>query len=199
MDSFNRQVAYKLWIKDLIEGTYVKEEGLRPNYVLLSDGRRVSRVNLIGTIVSVTTETHPSILLDDGTGKILVRAFENQELLARVSQGQQVFVIGRPRSFGGEMYVIPEIIKPVQDPGWIAVRKAEIELKTQDKGFSETSLESDGMRARVAELVRALDNGAGASKEEILAQLPNCEKVINHLLQNGELFEVSPGRVKILE
>ena len=35
-----RQIAEKRWIVDLKNGQYIKEEGLRPNYVLLKNNHK---------------------------------------------------------------------------------------------------------------------------------------------------------------
>jgi hypothetical protein len=43
-----------------------------------------------------------------------------------------VFLIGRPRQYGSEVYIMPEIIKKVQNKMWIEVRKLEIEKEMKD-------------------------------------------------------------------
>ena len=50
-ESQRRQIAYKVKIGDLINGRYVREEGWQPNYIVIGDGRQVSRVNMIGIVV----------------------------------------------------------------------------------------------------------------------------------------------------
>ncbi|MBN2111509.1 hypothetical protein JW707_00250, partial [Candidatus Woesearchaeota archaeon] len=124
-----RQVAAKLRIADITQGKYVKEEGWTPNYVLTQDGKRASRVNLLGAVVSMPAAelSYRSITLDDGSGAIPVRSFDETDMFKEVRLGDVVFVIGRPREYGSEVYIMPEIIKKVQDMSWVEVRKMELE------------------------------------------------------------------------
>ncbi|MEM4264050.1 MAG: hypothetical protein QW666_04125, partial [Candidatus Woesearchaeota archaeon] len=124
---FRREVAVKLKIVNLINGQYIKEEGLRPNYVLLKDGRKVSRVNILGTVVSISSDAgYTSICVDDGTAKVSVHSFEQNPLLDACQVGDVVLIIGKPRAYGKEIYVLPEIVKPVMDLRWVEVRDLEI-------------------------------------------------------------------------
>ena len=45
-----RQVAYKVRIKNIIQGQYVKDD-VEPSYVI-SDNQKISRVNILATIVA---------------------------------------------------------------------------------------------------------------------------------------------------
>ncbi|MEM4239975.1 MAG: hypothetical protein QXM31_02075 [Candidatus Woesearchaeota archaeon] len=206
-----RQVARKLWIKDLSAGTYVKEEGMKPNHVILADNSVAARVNIIGVVVSSAPEGLPSITLDDGTGRISIRAFEPNAQMAAVSVGDVILVIGRPRQFGREMYVLPEIIRKVPDLGWLEVRKAELlqkpissarpQVQEQESIAEDVIDESFGLSESVLNAVRSLDTGSGADIDAVVEQVgaANAEKAIRFLLQSGDIFEVSPGRLKVLE
>ena len=50
-------------------------------------------------------------------------------------------------------------------------------------------------------LIRNLDNGSGVDYEEILKRLKEGEgeKLIQNLMLQGDVFEVKPGKLKILE
>lgn len=128
-ESQKRQVAVKLRISDLLSGRYVVEEGWNPNYVLTKDGRKASRVNLFGVVISNPTieVNYRSTMLDDGSGNISVRSFDETDLFHGLSLGDAVFVIGRPRQYGNEVYIMPEIVKKVKNKIWIEVRKKELE------------------------------------------------------------------------
>lgn len=124
-----RQVAVKSRIADILGGEYVKDEGWNPNYILARDGRKISRVNLLGTVVSVPTVevNYRSVMLDDGSAKISVRSFDETDVFRNIALGDVVFIIGRPRQYGTEIYLMPEIVKKVQNKLWIEVRKLELE------------------------------------------------------------------------
>lgn len=215
-----RQVARKLWIRDLLSGRYVKEEGFKPNYVLLQDGARVSRVNFFGIVVEANSEGLPSFVLDDGTGKVWVRAFEPNAVMSGIGVGSAVVVIGRPRQFGGEMYVLPEIVRLLPDLGWLEVRRLELARQqsnvvpamqtgqnAEEEVISELPVsepvgsEIASLSERVMEVVRSLDFGDGAETGAVISVMnsPEAERAIRFLLQNGDMFEIRPGRLKLLE
>ncbi|MBI5880494.1 hypothetical protein HZB90_00010 [archaeon] len=211
-DSSKRQVAYKLHVSDLLNNRYVKEEGWLPNFIAVGD-RKVSRVNLLGVVVSKSSQESDvpssSFVLDDGTGSISLRFFES----AIIDVGDLVNVIGRPREFGAERYIVPEVIRKVSDSRWVEVRKLELALdhrsvapssspaadellvETEDFGESVNPL------VKIVSTIRELDSGPGVGFEEISVKLGdvNAEPFIKQLLEKGDIFEVKPGRYKVLE
>jgi RPA family protein len=212
---FKREVAVKLRVSDLISGQYIKEEGLRPNYVLLKDGRKISRVNILGTVVSVNVDTgYKNVYIDDGTAKLSVRSFEQNAMLEARQVGDIVFAIGKPREYGREIYVLPEILKSVADIHWVELRALELkkqpvaerviapEIKTagENESVAEEFVD-DGSAKKLLDQIRSLDTGSGADYEAVVSKagIENAEKALLNLLKNGEVFEVSPGKLKVLE
>lgn len=210
-----RQVAEKIGIADLKSGQYIKEEGLRPNYVLLKNNHKVSRVNLVGTVVSASSDKgYTEVCIDDGSGKISVRAFEQIPAMDSLDIGDPVAVIGRPREYGQEIYVLPEIIKVITEMRWLEVRRLELDKNpvVEDSSVAEvpenlpveetaeeTVVEDKGAGA-VKEAIKSIDSGSGADYEEIIKKTgPDAERIISSLLKNGDAFEVSPGKLKLLE
>lgn len=198
----------------MLAGRYIKEEGMRPNHVLLPDNSKAARVNLVGVVVSADSEGLPTLVLDDGTGKISVRAFEPSQQMSQVTIGSVVLVIGRPRQFGAEMYVLPEVVRALPDLAWLEVRKAELagiapiqpvpkltSPQVSDPVAEEALDESFGLAENVLGAIRSLDQGPGADTEAVIAQMGagDAEKTIQFLLRNGDIFEVSPGKLKVLE
>jgi RPA family protein len=205
-----RQVARKLWISDLLAGTYIKEEGFKPNHIVLKDSSTAARVNILGVAVSAASEGLPTIVIDDGSGKISIRAFEPNAQISAVQLGDVVLVIGRPRQFGSEMYVLPEIVRKITDLGWIDVRKAELsrtqiassqQIQQNSDSGEEVIDDSFGLSETVLNAIRSLDTGAGAYIDAVVEQVgvKDAEKTIQFLLQSGDIFEVSPGRLKVLQ
>ena len=129
-----RLVARKIWIKEVLNSRYIKEEGLRPNYILTQEDKKVSRINLIGVVVMLDIgQGSSNFLIDDGTGKITVRLFEENEEIKKINVGDVVIIIGRPREYGGEIYVLPEIFKKLDAISWLEVRKLELNEKKEVK------------------------------------------------------------------
>lgn len=230
-----RQTAYKVQIQDLIEGDFVTEEGWNPNYVIDKYGRKISRVNLISAVVDIpdseNTFNYYSIVIDDSTGKISARLFENYERLKAFNVGDIVSIIGRIREYGTERYIILEIIRKIDNPKWIEVRQREIELlkstlqqvdsnqqpeHVHDKIKSdskETSMTAENKEVAdegindlnasesVLALIRELDKGEGVDTDEVIkkSKIDSCEELIKSLLLEGDMFEVKPGRLKVLD
>jgi RPA family protein len=194
LENIQRQTAYKVKINQIIQGNYVKNEGWNPNYISF-DQKQVSRVNIIGIIVSkADDQSFKNMLLDDGSGRISLRIFNDLSTNAEI--GDVVLVVGRPREFSGERYIVPEIIKKI-DKDWFQVRKLELaepELSTvSEEAISESPVEN------LLNIIRKNDKGDGAGFEDISAEAKDCEQYLNKLLELGEIFEVKPGRYKILE
>jgi len=66
-----RQIAVKVSISELLSGKYVREEGLMPNYIETADGKKISRVNIIGTVVFKFDEeslNYKNFVIDDEPG-----------------------------------------------------------------------------------------------------------------------------------
>ena len=217
-DVQKRQVAYKVSVKDLIEGTYVKEEGWQPNYILTKDGRHISRTNLMATVISIQNDpqSQKTMLIDDGTGNILVRSFEETNILEGFEIGDLIMIIGRPREFGGLKYIVPEIIKKIKNTKWVEVRQEELKVVGLEYGKQEvisntnvvkeelvatSKTESKNPKQKVYKLIKALDKGEGVDIEEVRkqAKIKDCEEIIRALLQEGEIFEIKRGRLKVLE
>jgi hypothetical protein len=222
-----RQIAYKVRISEILGGSYVKEEGWQPNYILMGDGRKISRINLIAAVISLQREdSTSSVIVDDGTGEILLRSFEGFLELKEITVGDVVNIIGKPREFGQEKYILPEVMKRLQNPGWIGVRNLELsgpshnadnakvikapvqEIRAEERVVEEVV---DGAKSigpekitpfqRIYSLIKELDSGEGADMSEVAKKsgLSNAEEILAELLKEGEIFEIRRGRVKVLE
>ena len=200
-----RQIAYKVGINSLVKGEYVKESGWLPNYILIN-GQKASRVNVIGVIVNIAEGTSSKeFLLEDKTGRMAVRSFENLEVLSKLNVGEIVKIIGRPREFNNEKYLVPEIVKVV-DRGWFELRVLELgevvsekpeEIKIEKEKIKENIIKSNVDPEEVIKIIKLLDSGDGADYEEVVSKIKD-DKIIKALLEEGEIFEIKPGRLKIL-
>jgi RPA family protein len=205
-----RQIAYKVSVNDILDGQYIKEEGWSPNHIKLTDGRDIARVNLIGVVVDKPIGENVSqqnILVDDGSANISLRLFEDNKLFENINLGDPILIIGRPREFGTERYIVPEIIRKIENSNWIKLRKLELgnkEEKVEEKKIEvydtneEEVIEEDG---DIISLIKKLDKGDGADFNEIVEKCgkENGEKIINNMIKIGELFEIKPGKIKVLE
>ncbi len=220
-EQISRQTAYLVGIDEIHPSQYTKSEGeWDPNFLTIR-GLKVSRVNIIGVVISVSEDKN-TFSVDDGTGNISVRIFDSNSLQVSLEIGDIILIIGRPREFNEEKYIVPEIVKHIQDEIWLEIRKKQLEKlrkeippqqerivepikeapkteavveKEETVVEEETTTEAD----KVFSLIKKLDSGEGVEIEEIIKQHPEAEKIVNSLLQEGEIFEVKPGKVKVLE
>lgn len=201
-----RQVACKVWISDILNSDFMKDE-TSAGYIKINDVV-VSRVNLIATVVYKADQEQnlSGVMIDDSTGKILLKSFENFAAFSKVDVGDMVLVVGRVREFGSEKYIMPEILKKLNDIGWIAVRKLELKdhilIEQKEEKIDDTDKNlSVNANEHIYALIKKFDPGDGADIDEIIknSDLNDAESIINHLLENGDIFEIKPGRVKVLE
>ena len=202
-----RKVATKILVNDILTSTYIKRPGWEPSGILTKQGE-VSRVHLMGVVVSLAREENSaSLLLDDGSGNIVIRIFDNTILPENISLGSLVSVVGKPREWNNSKYIVPEHIKLVQDKRWYEVHQKQIKLFKKTNSIklpvdkNEESSTEIGPYQKILNTVAILDKGKGASVEEIISNLnlQGTDKIIQALIEEGEVFEISPGRVKVLE
>jgi RecG-like helicase len=173
------------------------------------------RVNLLATVVEKESQegvSFKSMVVDDGTGQVRLRFFESEQFIFENAEiGDFVLVIGKPRRYGEETYITPEIIKPMKNTRWSEVRKLELAIfeKLQTKAEPDIPLgESEAIhddvvsseKVELYQIIKELDTGRGADISEITTKLgASVEPLIKEMVKNGDLFEVLPGRLKVLE
>lgn len=202
--SFQRQIAYKVRISDILNAHLSKDN--LSLYAVINNSN-VSRVNVISTLVhKVEDASYSSAIIDDGTGKLSLRSFERKDIFSKVDVGDAVLVVGRLREFNNEKYIIPEIVKKIDNSDWINVRKFELRNNTTtdfEKGETEIGVIGESVYAvdEVLSLIKKLDSGEGVLIEDILKESgkEDTEKMLSRMLENGEIFVIKPGKVKVLE
>ena len=201
MATIIRQTAHKVWIKDIINSNYVKQEGWDPNYIEL-DGKKVSRVNVIATAVSkfvAEDGNYGSLTLDDGTETIRVKAFGPDVIRVKdVKVGAILRFVGKLKSYSDETYLSPEVVRELEDPNWIIVRKLELgepkavkpkekkskqdakEIKQEnveskeekevktEKTEIDEAKEQENLNQKLLDLIKAEDKGDGAEMTKVI-------------------------------
>ncbi len=217
MEIKKRQVAYKVKINHILKGEYVKEEGeWTPNYIMLGD-KKISRVNLMAVAVAkqnLENTNYQNLMIDDGSGRISIRSFDENNNFNNIEVGDIILVIGRPREYLNEKYIVSEILKKINDPLWVELRKLELSDKKAveedhtDNNKSDVKKEEvkeekieDDINTKIFNLIKESDNGEGADTEDIIkkSNLEKAEEIITKLLEQGEVFEIKPGKLKVLE
>jgi len=128
-----RLIALKVRISEIVNGKWVPREGLNPNYLLTRTGKRLSRVRILATVVNKFTSQDrkfSSITLDDGTETIRAKAF-GSFIFDAVKIGDIVDLIGKLKQYNEELYVVPEIVAPV-DASWELLRELELKKSARE-------------------------------------------------------------------
>lgn len=223
VDEFKRQTAYLCTAQQLLEGKYVRKEGWDPSY-LATDVGMLSRVRMAGVVISVPPVG--DVMIDDGTGSVLVRTLDNK--YPDLTLGACVLLIGRPRTYGDEAYVLAEIIKVLPSPAWVQWYKDNLALlqsfippvpeeEVVEPSTASIALEDDeeeviaepvieprplppSKAPSLIELIKELDPGDGAPVDEVIAKAGgDAEAKIKVLIAEGEVFELRAGKIKVLE
>lgn len=198
MEQFKRATAYKLKISDITSADYIKQDPPLPNYII-HNGEHITRVNLIANVINLENqESQDTLTLDDGSSTIGIRFFENRELLKNIAIGDTVLIIGKPRIFGEEKYILPEAIKKMS-LDWLKVRNLELPTNTPVKAEEISEPIIKDKKELIFEEIKNRDSGQGVPIEEIIKQYPDADKFVKDLLHEGDIFELKPGIVKALE
>lgn len=171
--------ARHVYVGELLAGRFVESESSSGS-IVLPDGDSVSKVRIYGIVVS------DELVVDDGTGSILARSFDKS---FSVQIGAPVLIIGRPRIYNGSWYVVAEVVKVI-DSKWMEWARKKNPPKLVEKPAAQSPLD----------VVRSLDAGDGADYNDVVSRLgAGGEEAVVHMLAMGELFEIRPGRLKVLE
>lgn len=204
MVQVKRETANICTVQDILDGLFIKTEGWNPSYFEIERGN-ISRANIMGVVVSLEDG---GVLLDDGSGQILLRSFEG-EILKDLGVGDFVVVIGRPRMYNTQKYLVPEIAKKI-DPAWAEFRKLQIKslqqkpVKKEPKEERVAVLEEEkptNYFQKLVEYIKDLDTGQGADTDEVIRRsgINNASELIKKLIEEGEIFEIRTGKLKVLE
>ena len=204
MPSIKRETAIICMVDDLLRGSFIKTEGWNPSYFSTELGD-ISRVNIMGVVVSKDPANR--LVIDDSSGRIVLRSFEN-EAFAGVNIGDLITVIGRPRVYNEEKYVLPEIVRKIGQK-WGVFRQLQLEalekkrkkVKKEDRVLLKEESQSVNYFQKILEFIKDLDTGEGAEIGDVKkrSNAPNAEELIKKLIEEGEIFEIRPGKLKILE
>lgn len=194
-----RNVACKILISSILNGDFAKDD-LSAGYVKINDAV-ISRVNVIANLVYKTEENgYYSAIIDDGTAKVSLKIFEKKSFFSNIDVGDVILVIGRIREYADERYIMPEIIKKL-DITWMTLRKLELKEEIMGDKAEAASSTKENIDASKSfyELIKKLDNGEGVAIEDLIGHDGDAEKIVSRLLEHGDIFEIKPGRLKVLE
>ncbi len=132
-----RLPASRVYLKDIIDGYYVRSEGdFEPNYLITKDARKVYRVKVVATVVREPMisedETYGRFQIDDGTGTLWVFGFrENTRFVKLVKKGDLVQIIGKVAEWRDDKQILVEGVSKVSPNMWILHRFETLKEKVE--------------------------------------------------------------------
>jgi len=166
-NQFKRSIAQLVPSAIILNGKYEKQEDWNPNYIQFNN-IKIYRLNMIGIIVDKNEVPYPSLILDDGFGTIRVRSFESTDLFDDFNIGDIVLIIGKPREFAEEKYILCENIKKLENQKWLEYRKKLFNIKFK----------------RELEEIKSKGQNKNSNKEEII----DFNKRANEESEEGMLY-----------
>ncbi|MDD5253562.1 MAG: hypothetical protein PHG05_00455 [Candidatus Nanoarchaeia archaeon] len=212
----------KIWISNLLNGIYVKQTGeFEPNYVQVKN-ETIFKIGLIATVINKFQSgdnNYVSLTIDDNSGIIRIKGWnEDAKKIIEFEVGDTLNIIAKPREYNQELYLIPAIVKKVDDPNLELMYKAEIFKKygkpeiTKTKEIPQidevkeekiTNTGSDFSRMEIINLIEKKSTEEGVRIDDIIisSSLPEqeTEKIIEELLKEGEIFQPKPTFIKLIE
>lgn len=123
-----RHPAVKVSCLMIEQGTFMPGNDQTGSSLLLF-GQEVYRINLVGVIIQQEhVGSMTNILLDDGSGSVLVRFFEENSRFPASQIGSALLVIGKVRMYAGQKYISPEASKFIHSI-WLQIRVKELAVQ----------------------------------------------------------------------
>lgn len=198
MADYKRFTAKKTNIKELLNGDFKEDK----NLLVSRSNEKIKRVRLMATVINKFLSDdgkYGFLVLDDSTETIRTKAFrEDVKRIKRIEEGDIIDLIGRLDKYEDEIYIRPEIVKKVEDPNWLLVRKLELHLqgkgkedigsKGEEVGEPNGEVKREGKKH--SEKGKALnefsgeENKQGKEEEVIVEEVKNSEETIYDFLKD---------------
>ncbi len=142
-----RLPASRVYIRDILDGYYVRSEGdFEPNYLITRDARKVYRVKVVATVVREPVisddETYGKFQIDDGTGTIWVLGFRDDTRFVRlVKKGDLVQIIGKVAEWRDDKQILVEGVAKVSPNFWILHRFETLKEKVEHAKKAKAAFE----------------------------------------------------------
>jgi RPA family protein len=190
-----RVPAKKVRIYDVLNGKYFpgSKEEMKASYVITPFGDKVSRVNIIATVIEKFESedgNYSSIRIDDGTEALRVKFFkEDTAIIKNVDVGDLATIIGKVKEYNGEVYINGEIVRKVDDVNTENLQKLEVldELIEKKKVVDQIKNLLDEMSEE--ELKKTVKNKFGIDEEPLQVIRDNL-KVVKEIDYKPKILEV---------
>ncbi len=174
-----------------------------------------NEVKIFGTVVSKRIYRSEGkveygvLSVDDGSGSIIqIKAWGNvTATVDRFEQGELVDVVGKLKQGKNEVYIVPEIIRRLDDPNWEIVRELEViedylrRNKARIRSPDLPDRQTVNLKSEIVGIVDREGGSAGIDYTELVKCLKHSneeeiKKTLNELLDQGIICETRPGRYR---
>ncbi len=165
-------------------------EEMKPSYVITGLGEKISRVNIVGTVVDKfigENQNFVSVVIDDESSSIKLRVFgDSMYVLEKVSVGNLVSVNGKVKNYNGENYIVAESVRILSDSNWENLHKLRV-------------LENIATRKKIAAELKNLRNDVTEEElEEYAKEKYGLDREILRVILESSKTEID-YKSKILE
>lgn len=191
--------AKKVRALDVVNGKFFLGDSKRIqlNYVITPLGQKVSRANLVGTVVDKFVSDdgrYSTLTIDDGSGAIRVKAFgKDIKTFDGIKPDNLVLIIGFVKQYANEIYITADMVKKVE-LNYEALRRLEVlDNLTMQKKIVEhiRQFAANVTRDEVKEYMRKVGIDSEASEDML-------DNVLDVILEKKEA-DYSPKILGIIE
>jgi len=182
-----RATAKRILLEELKHGIFLRNGNA--NYFLSSLGDKISRVKVVGTVVDkYVGEEMESLRIDDGTSQLRCKSF-GPEVKLDVELGDLVEVIGKVREYGGEIYILVELVKRIDFNNFLLHKLEALKRIAKLRLVKRKLQEYKPKCADAEELKHALMKELGLSEEAVEAVLAADELFSQRATNEADLKE----------
>jgi RPA family protein len=195
-----RLPASRVYIRDILNGYYVRSEGdFEPNYLITKDARKVYRVKVVATVVREPVisddETYGKFQIDDGTGTIWVLGFrDDTRFIKLVKKGDLVQIIGKVAEWRDDKQILVEGVAKVNPNFWILHRFETLKEKVEHAKKAKIAFEiydryGITAKAKVIAKNRGIDEEMLHTIDELYTIMLEQRTLEEELIEGGEEVE----------
>ncbi len=198
-----RLPASRVYIKDILNGYYVRSEGdFEPNYLITRDARKVYRAKVVATVVREPVisddETYGKFQIDDGTGAIWVLGFRDDTRFIRlVKKGDLVQIIGKVAEWRDDKQILVEGVAKVDPNFWILHRFETLKEKVEHAKKARLAFDIYNRygitaKAKVIAKNKGIDEDLLMTMDELYTMMLEQRNLEEELFEEEEIPEEEP-------
>ena len=198
-----RLPASRVYIKDILNGYYVKSEGdFEPNYLITRDARKIYRAKVVATVVREPVisddETYGKFQIDDGTGTIWVLGFRDDTRFIRlVKKGDLVQIIGKVAEWRDDKQILVEGVAKVDPNFWILHRFETLKEKVEHAKKARLAFDIYNRygitaKAKVIAKNKGVDEDLLITMDELYTMILEQRNLEEELFEEEEIPEEEP-------